>query len=246
MVDTLNIAFQLFAAPFAFIWDPKPHYSLSVDKAFVYFLSDIKSLSETYKISSEKIVAVGCPKMDTALYARTQNTGMSKSQLLYLEQTYYDLRLLNDAEQLSLLSFLKEVATRNGLEFVIRLHPFTNRANFIRKFGAGYHYSQENESMEDSLLKATITVGQSSTAMLEAIAYRIPTISLSWFKGTLQHIVVGDEDPGIVKRKELFEKKLQEFISKGWVQEETRKKLFPRGETPAAEEIVSEIEKLMK
>ena len=246
MVDTLNIAFQLFTSPFAFHYETKSHYSLNVDKAFVYFLSDIKTLSERYKISSKKIVAVGCPKMDTALHARTQNTGMSKPQLLYLEQLSYDLGLLNDAEQLSLLSFLKEVATRNGLEFVIRLHPFTDRANFIRKFGAGYHYSQENEPMQDSLSKATITVGQSTTAMLEAIAYRIPTISLNWFKGAFQYIVVGDEDPGIVKRKELFEKKIQEFISKGWVQEETRKKLFPRGETPAAENIVLEIEKLIK
>ena len=245
--DTLNIIRQMFLSPFRFIWNPLPHYSLNVDKAFVYTIDDINSLSEVFGIPPEHIMATGNPKLDHALpeLHRNAKNQSAQSHLLYLESSLRDLKLMNDSQQMNILSLLSKTAKRNGFEFVIRLHPSTNRKNFIQVFGSEYQYSSEGESLKDSLIKATIIAGHASTAMLEGIAYRIPTITISWFEGALQRIVVDENDVGIVRQERMFEEKLREFLKNGWMQEEARKKLFPMGEdVPAAEIIAGKIRKL--
>ena len=246
MSDTLNIALQVFSSPFEFTWNPVPHFSLNVDKAFVYTATDSHSLSEVFGIPLENSMAVGNPKLDQILSEPHQKTQRQsdKPLLLYIEGSDNDLKLMDDSQQMSILSFLDETAKRNKLEFVIRIHPGTNRKNFIQKFGSGYQYSPADESLKNSILNATIITGHHSTAMLESIAYRIPTISMPWFGGALQRIVVNEHDIGIVRQKSAFEEKLRKFLKNGWMQEETRKTLFPRGDIPAAESIVAEIRKL--
>ncbi|MGI9255614.1 MAG: hypothetical protein ACR2PY_01620 [Salinispira sp.] len=246
MSDTLNIARQVFSSPFKFTWNPEPHFSLNVDKSFVYTIADIHSLSEVFGIPLKNSMAVGNLKLDQILSEPHQKTKrqLNSPRLLYIEGSVNDLKLMDDSQQMSILSFLDETAKQNKLEFVIRLHPGTNRKNFIQKFGSEYQYSPADESLKNSLLNATIITGHQSTAMLESIAYRIPTISLSWFGGALQRIVVNEHDVGIVRQKSAFEEKLREFLKNGWMQEETRKTLFPRGDIPAAESIVAEMRKL--
>ena len=246
ITDTLHITRQAFSSPFTFIWNPVHHHSLNVDKAFVYSSSDIQSLTEVFGITPKNIMAVGNPRLDQILSEsdKKRNHQSKHSQLLYIEGCAIDHKLMSNAQQADILSFLNEMARKNGLKFVIRLHPGTNRENFIRKFGSEYQYSPTGESLRDSLLRTTITTGLASTALIESIAYRVPTISISWLEGVLQRIDVNKNDIGIVRKKSNFKKKLQEFILNGWMQEESRKAVFPQGEIPATKIIVNEIRKL--
>ena len=244
MYDTLNIALQLFSAPFSFVWNPKRHHSLDVDRCFAYTDLDIVSISETHKISAEKIVVIGNPKIDWALAVDKQNK--AKHRILYIEQSLTEQGWISDKEQAALLFFLKETAIRNNLEFVIRLHPGTNRKLFIQKFGEGYTLTPDREKIEDSFREASIVAGHASTALSESIACRIPTISILWLSNIASKSIIGDSDVGIVRKKKLFEKKLVEFQTQGWMQEDTRELFFPRGESLASENAVFEIEQILR
>lgn len=244
--DTLNLARQLFTSPFTFSWDPESHYSLEVDQALVYADFDIITVSEVFKIPVSRITAVGNPKCDYYLSLPvTEKNERQLSRLLYIEEFLTDWGIFSDDAQAELLAFLKAVAQRNNLEFIIRLHPGTNRKRFLHKFGTGYDFVQPEENITDSLMQAKIVTGHFSTALQESIVSRTPTICMLWYEGVMSSSVVGNDDVGIVRDKALFEEKLREFNTKGWMQEATRKKLFPKGEVMASQNIVSEIETLM-
>ncbi len=245
IVDTCIIAKQLFLSPFSFVWAPQKHKSLDVDMILAYSKRFADSLHEVFHIPQEKIKALGNPKLDNIISKKVKKQSKERYGLLYLEGSFVELGLMREAKQEEVFEFLKTVAEQNNITLAIRLHPGTSREVFIEKYKhLNLYFVEVEESLEDSFASAKILCGHGSTALLEAVAHEVPTISMLWFdEENLKLNFFNDNDKGIVTKKEKFSEKVQEFLKTGFMQQETREELFPNNNIPAAqlmsEEIVS-------
>lgn len=149
---------------------------LSADEILVYFERDKKTLVDIRKFPEEKITVVGNPELDDFVNSNIiperdfrEQIGIGDNPyLLYLDDGYVQAGRLNKEDWENHLSEINALANAAGLRLIIKLHPRTQKTDFIefldhediKAFNKGIDFKSliYYSSLVTSLMSTTISL----------------------------------------------------------------------------------------
>lgn len=180
--ESLGLLVQIMNNPFSFLWNPKKHRSLNVDKAFVYEERHIKSMVDFFKLEAEKVYVTGDPKADDIhmnIRKDISNIGLPGDYALYLEQGLVDTGDITLQEQLKFIEKLGKELSGIGKSLVVKLHP---RADLSMYSSQGNIFYFKNEvTLQTFIYHSDLVIGHFSTALNDALRLDKTILCASWF-----------------------------------------------------------------
>lgn len=250
--ETLNLAQDFLRRPIEFVWQPRPHRSLNVDLALVYTQRDLQTVRDLNKLDGTRIVISGNPKLDPLLHYQpkisldevSRRLGVERSYVLALDEAAFESSLMTIAEQKDFLTWLKNQVEEAGLDLVIKAHPRSNLDRLRKLLGNTFIVVKDELDLHDLMSYATVVIGHNSSALIEALALRRPTLGMNWFNGTFGAGIFPSGNPASVREQEEFPARLRHALRSGWDQEELRRYFVVQEDMPAGEIIRRHIEAL--
>lgn len=183
--ESYSLLSELLKDPYNFVWNPKNHISLKVDRACVFSKNDVNTVANFFKVDKENIVITGNPRMDNAFSYKSllkDKFNKFKDYYLYLDQSFVESGEISFSEQILMFNKISESLSKINKNLIIKLHPRGDKELYSSvTFNNNVFVIKDEYELYDLIYFSEMVLGHSSTGLIEALAMDKPIKCLSWF-----------------------------------------------------------------